>query len=66
MNKTLYRKALQKIYKTIKEIDSNVLIIRYQLDNEEDDVVEKNEAGIDVMAKNAPMNYSKVIPNYLW
>ena len=64
-NTSSYCKVLQKLYKTIKEIDLNALIIRYQPEEEENEIMESNEAGVAVNAKDALLNYSKAISNYL-
>ena len=61
----IYRKGLQKLYKTIKDINTMVLIIWYQLNEEEKDIVERNKAGVTVQAKDVLLNYSKAISNYL-
>ena len=66
-NITSYCKALQILYKTIKDIDSTILIIRYQPEEEKDrKITEFNDAGVAVKARDALLNYSEAIPNYLW
>ena len=57
---------MQKLYKTIKEINSNILIIYYQPEEEEEDIIERNKVGVSVMAKNIVINFSEAMPNYLW
>ena len=41
------------------------LIIRYKLEEEEKDIVERNKAGVTVQANNVLLNYSEAILNYL-
>ena len=65
LNTSSYRKVLQKLYKMIKKIDSNILIIWYQLEEKENEVMESNEAGVTVNAKDVLLNFSEAIPNYL-
>ena len=50
------------MYKTIKSIDWNALIIRYK---GEEDITEKKEDGVAVKAKDTLLNYTKAIPNFL-
>ena len=64
-NIILYYKILQKLYKTIKEIDSNALIVCYQPEEEEEDIIERNRAGVGIMVKNGLINFSKAMLNYL-
>ena len=60
-----YHNVLQKLYKIIKEIDTNVLIIRYQPEEDEEDISEKNIEEVGVIVKNSLLNFSKVLSNYL-
>ena len=46
----------------IKSIDGNALIIRYK---GEEEITEKNESGVAVKAKDALLNYTEAISNYL-
>ena len=54
------------MHKTVKKIDSTVLIIYYQPDKEEEEITQKNESGVRVKAKDVLIDYSEAIPNYLW
>ena len=45
----------------MKEIDSSTLIIRYQLEKKEDEIMERNNAGVVVKAKDTLLNYNKAI-----
>ena len=65
-NTISYYKVLQKLYKTVKEVDSTTLIICYQPDEEEEEITQKNKVGVGVKTKDALMNYSEAISNYLW
>ena len=65
-NTSLYQKAIQKLYKTIKEIDSTALIICYQPDKGENEVTEKNDSEVAIQVKNVLINFSEAILNYLW
>ena len=58
-NTASYRKALQLLYKTIKQVDSNALIVQYKGENEE--IMEKNESRIVVKAKHSLLNYTEVV-----
>ena len=49
----------------IKEINTNVLIIRYQPKKDEEDISKKNKEGVSIIAKDALLNFSEVLPNYL-
>ena len=52
------------MYKTIKEMDNNTLIVKYK--SEEEEIMEINKSGIVVLAKNALLNYTKAILPFLW
>ena len=39
-NFTSYRKVLQKLYRTIKDINSTVLIVRFQPEEDEEEIIE--------------------------
>ena len=45
----------------IKSVDGNSLIIRYK----EEEITEKNKRRVVVKAKDALLNYTKAISNYL-
>ena len=47
----------------IKSVNGNILIIRYK---GEEEITAKNESGVAVKAKDALLNYTEAIPNYLW
>ena len=64
-NTASHRKVLQKLYKTIKEIDSIALIIWYQSEEDKEEISKKNKVGVGIMAKDALLNYNEAIPNYL-
>ena len=51
------------MYKTIKEMDNNALIVKYK--SEEEEIMEINKSGIAVLAKNALLNYTKAILPFL-
>ena len=51
------------MYKTIKEMDNNALIVKYK--SEEEEITEINKSGIAVLAKNALLNYTKAILSFL-
>ena len=53
------------MYKALKDVNSTVLIICYQSKEDKEEVSEKNEVEVGVIAKDALMNYSNAIPNYL-
>ena len=36
------------------------------MEEDEEEITEKNEVGVEVQAKKAWMNYTEVIPKYLW
>jgi len=59
-NTASYRKILQLMHKTIKQVDSTVLIVKCKEEDEE--ITEVNENGITVKAKNALLNYTEVLP----
>jgi len=59
----IHQKEIQWMYKTIKSIDGNALIIRYK---GEKDITEKNKSRVAVKAKDALLNYTKAIPSFLW
>ena len=50
------------MYKIIKAIDGNALIIKYK----GEEIIEKNESRVAVKAKDALLNYTKAISNFLW
>ena len=41
------------------------LIIKYQPEDEEEELIERNEARVEVLVKNALLNCREAIPNYL-
>ena len=43
-----------------------MLIIRYQPEEDKEDISEKNIEGIGIMVKNVLLNFGEEIPNYLW
>jgi len=49
----------------IKEVNFDPLIIKYQPEEDNEKISEKNKTGVSVMVKNALLNTSKAIPNYL-
>ena len=49
----------------IKDIDSGVLIVKYEPEEEKDKIIEKNKVEVAVVAKNALINFTKVILKYL-
>ena len=57
---------IQKFYKTIQDINLTALVIRYQPEEEEPDLTERNEARVKVLIKNVLLNCGEAIPNYLW
>ena len=63
-NTASYRKMLQIIYKTIKQIDNSAMIIQYK-DNKEEAIIEKNTSGVAVKAKHTLLNYMEAIPQFL-
>ena len=66
-NPSSYRKALQKMCKTIKDVDPTALIIRHQPEEEkEGGITTSNDAGVAAQAKNALLNFREAIPSYLW
>ena len=50
----------------IREVDTTAFIILYKPEKSENDIIETNDSGIGVMAKNVILNYSESIPKYLW
>ena len=60
-----YRKYLQLLYKTLYEVDSRAMIIKYKLSDNKEEITESNTIGIAVKAKNGLMNYTEAIPKYL-
>ena len=50
----------------MQDIDLTALIIRYQPEEEELDLTERNDARVRVLAKNTLLNCGEAIPNYLW
>ena len=65
-NTASYCKVLQVLHKVVKDVDPTVLIIRYQPNKEEGEIVERNKIGVGVKAKDALLNHSEAIPNYTW
>ena len=61
-NTKTYWKEIQHMYKMIKVIDRNALIIKYK----GEEIIEKNKSGVAVKAKDAFLNYTKAISNFLW
>ena len=61
----IYRKHLQSLYKTIHEVNSIAMIIKYKSDNDKEEITERNVISIAVKAKNSLMNYTEAIPKYL-
>jgi len=61
----IYHKVLQLMYKTIKEIDTIVVIIKYKLDEDKEELIEENEIRVRVMVKYTILNYKEVLPKYL-
>ena len=55
-----YRKYLQKMYKIIKDLDSQAIIIKYKMTD-----IESNQYRHGVKAKEVLLNFSEVIPKYL-
>ena len=51
------------MYKTIKSIDSNIIIIAFKGDKE---IIQNNKSINEVKAKDALLNYTKVVPFFLW
>ena len=49
------------MYKMITSIDGNALIIKYK----GEEIIEKNESGVVMKAKDTLLNYTKAIPNFL-
>jgi len=62
-NTKSYCKVIQLMYKMIKEMDNNTLIVKYKGKDEE--ITESNESGVTVMAKNTLLNFTKVISSFL-
>ena len=52
------------IYTTIKQIDNSAMIVQYK-DNEEEEIIEKNNSSIVVKVKHALLNYTEAIPQFL-
>ena len=48
----------------IQEINTDTLIIRYQLEEDEEKICKKNKVGVSIIVKNALLN-SEALPNYL-
>jgi len=46
-------------------MNSIVLIIRYDPEEDEEEFSKKNEARVDIIAKDALINYNNAMPNYL-
>jgi len=57
------RKALQLMYKTIKQVDGTALIMKYK--DEDEEITKVNESGITVKVKNVLLNYMEVLPQVL-
>ena len=50
------------MYKTIKSVDRNALIIKYK---GEEEITQTNKSGVAVNVKDALLNYTEAIPSFL-
>ena len=64
-NTSSYHKALQKLYKTVKEIDPTAVIIRYQSEEDKEEISKKNNTGVRVIVNNTLLNSNEALLNYL-
>ena len=51
------------MHKTIKQVDSTALIVKYK--GEDEEITEVNKNRIVVKAKNALLNYAETLPQFL-
>ena len=65
LNIETYYKALQSMYKAIKEVDTIAMIIQYKLEEDGEELIEENESRIGVIAKHVLLNYEEALPKYL-
>ena len=64
-NTEAYRKQIQLLYKTIYEVDRMALIVKYKLEEDEEEITEKNEVGVGVQVKNTWVNCTEAILKHL-
>ena len=62
-NMASYHKYIQLIYKTIKSINRNVMIIKYK--GEKEEITEHIENGVVVKVKYTLLNYTEAILSFL-
>ena len=56
-----HRKYLQLLCKTIYEVDSTAMIVKYKHSDNEEEIMESNAIGVAVKVKNGLMNYAEAI-----
>ena len=57
-------KESKQLYKTIKEVNSSTLIIKYK--GEEEEITKTNVVRVAVKAKHTLLNYTEAILSFLW
>ena len=61
-----HRKKIQNVHKTIRVADVTALIVKHKLEDDEEEITEKNGISVGVKAKNSWMNFTESMPKCLW
>ena len=56
----MYWKTIQLLYKSIREIGGNAMIVKYK--GVEEEITEANNSGIAVKVKHAMLNFTETVP----